>query len=235
MRNRPPTGRRRLALALSSLLGGSALIALPTTAGAADGGGVAVQYRTSASGATADQSEPWLKVRNTGSTSVQLSQVKIRYYFKADSASTSYRFACSWAVKGCANITGTFGTLVALPIAYALWHWVAPIGFIVAVVVLGLVGIVAAHITGLHLGVHDHGAIVCDEVVAYLAVLAYTGPDLRYVAAGFVLFRFFDIVKPQPIRAIDERVANGFGVMLDDVLAAAYTIALLALARTRWP
>lgn len=110
MRNRPPTGRRRLALALSALLGGSALIALPTTAGAADGGGVAVQYRTSASGATADQSEPWLKVRNTGSTSVQLSQVKIRYYFKADSASTSYRFACSWAVKGCANITGTFGT-----------------------------------------------------------------------------------------------------------------------------
>ncbi|MFG2310488.1 cellulose binding domain-containing protein [Streptomyces sp. NPDC048566] len=110
MSNRPPTGRRRLALALSALLGSGALVALPAPAGAADGG-VAVQYRTSATGATADQSEPWFKVRNTGSSPVQLSQVKIRYYFKADSATTAYRFACSWAVKGCANITGTFKTL----------------------------------------------------------------------------------------------------------------------------
>ncbi|MEV8034360.1 cellulose binding domain-containing protein [Streptomyces sp. NPDC002742] len=111
MRNRPPTGRRRVALALSALLGGTALVAVPMSAPAAAAGGLAVQYRTSASGATADQSEPWFKVRNTGSAAVQLSQVKIRYYFKADSASTTYRFACSWAVKGCANVTGTFGTL----------------------------------------------------------------------------------------------------------------------------
>jgi hypothetical protein len=100
-----------VALALSALLGGTALVAVPMSAPAAAAGGLAVQYRTSASGATADQSEPWFKVRNTGSAAVQLSQVKIRYYFKADSASTTYRFACSWAVKGCANVTGTFGTL----------------------------------------------------------------------------------------------------------------------------
>ncbi|MGW3916908.1 cellulose binding domain-containing protein [Streptomyces sp. NPDC005070] len=111
MRNRPLTGRRRVALALSALLGGTALVAVPMSAPAAAAGGLAVQYRTSASGASADQSEPWFKVRNTGSTSVQLSQVRIRYYFKADSASATYRFACSWAVKGCANVTGTFGTL----------------------------------------------------------------------------------------------------------------------------
>ncbi|MCX4579402.1 hydrolase [Streptomyces sp. NBC_01571] len=112
MRTRPPVGRGRVALALSTLLGSTVLAALPmtvTASAAADG--IAVQYRTSASGATADQSEPWFKVRNTGSSTVQLSQVKIRYYFKADSASASYRFACSWAVKGCANITGTFGVL----------------------------------------------------------------------------------------------------------------------------
>ncbi|MGW0965089.1 cellulose binding domain-containing protein [Streptomyces sp. NPDC002516] len=108
---RPLTGRRRVALALSALLGSTALVAVPMSAPAAAAGGVAVQYRTSASGATADQSEPWFKVRNTGSASVQLSQVKVRYYFKADSASATYRFACSWAVKGCANVTGTFGAL----------------------------------------------------------------------------------------------------------------------------
>ncbi|MFC9285415.1 cellulose binding domain-containing protein [Streptomyces sp. NPDC057052] len=110
MRTRPTLGRGRLALALSALLGSAVLTALPPQASAADGS-VAVQYRTSATGATADQSEPWLKVRNTGSSTVQLSQVKVRYYFKADSASAAYRFACSWAVRGCAGITGIFGTL----------------------------------------------------------------------------------------------------------------------------
>ncbi|WP_432100285.1 cellulose binding domain-containing protein [Streptomyces sp. WAC 04229] len=103
-------GRARLALALAALLGGGALTALPAQAApAADG--LSVQYRTSAGGATADQTEPWLKVRNTGSSPVQLSQVKVRYYFKADSPSDSYRFACSWAVRGCSVVTGTFGTL----------------------------------------------------------------------------------------------------------------------------
>jgi hypothetical protein len=100
-----------VAPALAALLSSTALAAVPMKATAAGGDGVAVQYRTSASGVTADQSEPWLKVRNTGSSTIQLSQVKVRYYFKADAASASYRFACSWAVKGCANITGTFGVL----------------------------------------------------------------------------------------------------------------------------
>ncbi|MEV1078532.1 cellulose binding domain-containing protein [Streptomyces sp. NPDC050211] len=96
--------------AVAAAMGAAALTALPTTASAA-ADGLSVQYRTSATGASADQAEPWFKVTNTGTASVQLSGVKIRYYFKADSASASYRFACSWAVKGCANVTGTFGTL----------------------------------------------------------------------------------------------------------------------------
>ncbi|MER5582612.1 cellulose binding domain-containing protein [Streptomyces asoensis] len=106
-------GRGRPALAFSALLGSAVLTALPAlpAQASAAAGSVAVQYRTSATGATADQSEPWLKVRNTGSSTVQLNQVKVRYYFKADSASAGYRFACSWAVRGCAGITGTFGTL----------------------------------------------------------------------------------------------------------------------------
>ncbi|MCX5600844.1 hydrolase [Streptomyces phaeochromogenes] len=96
--------------AVAVAMGAAALTALPTTASAA-ADGLSVQYRTSATGAAADQAEPWFKVTNTGATSVQLSGVKVRYYFKADSASATYRFACSWAVKGCANVTGTFGTL----------------------------------------------------------------------------------------------------------------------------
>ncbi|OIJ62581.1 cellulose binding domain-containing protein [Streptomyces mangrovisoli] len=112
MRSRTARGRRRIALASATAMTAAAasLAALSGTAGAASSP-VTVQYRTSATGATADQSEPWFKVENTGSTTLQLSNVTVRYYFKADSAGMTYRFACSWAVKGCANVTGTFGTL----------------------------------------------------------------------------------------------------------------------------
>ncbi|MYX00073.1 cellulose binding domain-containing protein [Streptomyces sp. PgraA7] len=111
-RRNPRRSRLRTAAASAAAvaLAVTGLAALPSSASAA-ADGIVVQYRTSASGASADQSEPWLKVRNAGSTSVPLSGVKVRYYFKADSPSAAYRFACSWAVKGCANITGTFGTL----------------------------------------------------------------------------------------------------------------------------
>ncbi|TQJ37460.1 cellulose binding domain-containing protein [Streptomyces sp. SLBN-115] len=109
-RNRPSRLRVAAASAVAVALGAAGLAALPVTASAA-AADVAVQYRTGATGATADQAEPWLKVRNTGDAAVQLSTVKVRYYFKADSAGAGYRFACSWAVRGCGNITGTFGAL----------------------------------------------------------------------------------------------------------------------------
>ncbi|NUR39963.1 MAG: family 16 glycosylhydrolase [Streptomyces sp.] len=110
MRSRTNRLRATTAAALAVGMGAAALTALPATANAATDG-LSVQYRTSASGASADQAEPWFKVTNTGTSGIALQNVKIRYYFKADSANATYRFACSWAVKGCANVTGTFGTL----------------------------------------------------------------------------------------------------------------------------
>ncbi|MEU3298700.1 cellulose binding domain-containing protein [Streptomyces sp. NPDC006678] len=97
--------RAALAAALVAGVGCATLTAVPA---AAAGEQVEVQYRQSSTGG--DQAEPWFKVVNTGSASVPLGQVKLRYYFKAE-AGASYTYACSWAVKGCANITGTFGTL----------------------------------------------------------------------------------------------------------------------------
>ena len=91
MSTRPVGRRTRAALALTALLGSAALAGLPATTAAAADGALTVQYRTGSGGATADQSEPWFKVRNAGSTTVQLSQVRIRYYFKADSPDASYR------------------------------------------------------------------------------------------------------------------------------------------------
>lgn len=104
-----PVLTRSARCALVALMGCTGLAALPATATGAAAGDVSVQYHTGSTGS--DQAEPWLRVKNTGTSAVALSGVKLRYYFKAESASATYRFACSWAVKGCGNITGTFGTL----------------------------------------------------------------------------------------------------------------------------
>ena len=124
---------------------------------------------------------------------------------------------------------GTFGTLLAIPIAAALRGRVSDAVFAAVVVGLFVVGVWAADVTGRDLGVPDHGAIVWDEVVAFLAVLFFVGADAVSIAAAFVVFRFFDIVKPPPIRQLDHALKNGFGVMADDLLAAGYTLVVLAL------
>jgi phosphatidylglycerophosphatase A len=124
---------------------------------------------------------------------------------------------------------GTFGTLLAIPIAAALWTHATDVGFIVVIVLFFAIGVWASAVTGRHLGVSDHGAIVWDEVVAFLIVLYFVGNDWMRVAIAFVLFRFFDIVKPPPIRQLDAALKNGFGVMIDDILAAGYTLILFAL------
>ena len=82
--------------------------------------------------------------------------------------------------------------------------------------------------TGRHLGAPDHGAIVWDEVVAFLLVLYFVGGDPLRIAVAFVVFRFFDIVKPPPIRQLDARLKNGLGVMADDFVAAGFTLVVLA-------
>ena len=125
---------------------------------------------------------------------------------------------------------GTFGTLVAIPIAIALRAYLPDALFLAAVVVFLALGVWAAAVTGRDLGVPDHGAIVWDEVVAFLLVLYFVGDDAVGVAFAFLLFRVFDIVKPPPIRQLDAVMKNGAGVMLDDLLAAGYTLLVLAVA-----
>ena len=124
---------------------------------------------------------------------------------------------------------GTFGTLLSIPIAAALRGRVSDAAFAAAIVALFAVGVWAVDVTGRDLGVPDHGAIVWDEVVAFLAVLFFVGDDALSIATAFVVFRFFDIVKPPPIRQLDRSLKNGFGVMADDLLAAGYTLIVLAL------
>lgn len=126
---------------------------------------------------------------------------------------------------------GTFGTLVAIPIAALLRAHAGDVSFAAAIVLLFVAGAWAAQLTGRHLGVADHGSIVIDEVAAFLLVLYFVGGEPLHVLIAFVLFRGFDIVKPPPIRHVDAAWKNGAGVMADDLLAAAYTLLVFALGR----
>jgi phosphatidylglycerophosphatase A len=126
---------------------------------------------------------------------------------------------------------GTFGTLLAIPIAAVLRAYLPDAAFVAAIFAFALIGVWAAQVTGRDLGVPDHGAIVWDEVVAFLLVLYFVGDRTVAIAVAFVVFRFFDIVKPPPIRELDRRLKNGFGVMADDLLAAGYTLLVLAVGQ----
>ncbi|XLM22816.1 phosphatidylglycerophosphatase A, partial [Chromobacterium piscinae] len=93
---------------------------------------------------------------------------------------------------------------------------------------LFLIGVYVCDVTGKALGVHDYGGIVWDEVVGMLLVLAFAPASWAGWLLAFALFRLFDIVKPWPIRWFDQRVGGGFGVMIDDVIAALFAIAVQA-------
>ena len=123
---------------------------------------------------------------------------------------------------------GTFGTLLGIPI-YLLLAGEPLIGYLSAVAGLFLIGVAACRVTARALGVHDHPAIVFDEVVGFLITMTLAPAGGWWLVAGFALFRLFDIWKPWPIRWIDRRVHGGVGIMLDDALAGVYALLVLQL------
>lgn len=124
---------------------------------------------------------------------------------------------------------GTAGSLLSIPLFMVLAHFLPP-GFLLAVVALAFaIGVWFCDVTGKVLGVSDHGGIVWDEIVAMWLILAFTPVGWLWFGVAFLLFRLFDIWKPFPIRQFDQRVKGGFGVMLDDLLAAGYALAALKL------
>ena len=127
---------------------------------------------------------------------------------------------------------GTAGTLAAVPL-YLLLRDLPLAGYLAVIALLFLAGLpVCAH-AARQLGVHDHPAIVWDEIVGYLVTMIAAPPGLVWIIAGFMLFRCFDILKPWPIRWCDRRVPGGFGIMLDDLLAGVFSAGLLQ-AISRW-
>jgi phosphatidylglycerophosphatase A len=114
---------------------------------------------------------------------------------------------------------GTCGTAVAVPLAWALAVLPAWQFALVAVAITAL-AIAAAHQADRAWGTEDNQRIVIDEVAGYLiTVIPVIDRHWVPLAVGFVVFRFFDIVKPPPVRWLDDNLPGGWGVVLDDAAA----------------
>lgn len=117
--------------------------------------------------------------------------------------------------------SGTVGTAVAIPI-FILLSQLGTAGILWGLVIVIALGIPAADFMERSLGESDPGRVVIDEIAGYMVTMAGSPPTLGYIIAGFLLFRFFDIVKPPPVRQADRLLKGGLGVMADDILAGGY-------------
>lgn len=125
---------------------------------------------------------------------------------------------------------GTFGTLPAIPIAFLLavvgvsvWMWLA------VSLVLFIGGVFICSETERQLGIQDYGGIVWDEIAAMVLILGFVPFTWGWWLAAFVVFRILDAVKPWPIKWFDARIHGGLGIMLDDLIAALFSLVVLRL------
>jgi len=126
---------------------------------------------------------------------------------------------------------GTWGTLVTIPIYWVLMTLETSLTvYLLVCLVMFIVGIGLCSRATVDAGVHDHRAIVWDEMVGYLVTMLLLPFEWMWIIAGFFVFRFFDVVKPWPISWVDRNVHGGFGIMVDDVLAGLASCAVLHLA-----
>ncbi|MGC2212733.1 MAG: phosphatidylglycerophosphatase A [Silvibacterium sp.] len=170
---------------------------------------------------------------------------------KADGPAMTVMTTQTRAKTGWAWVTATFFGIGFLPggpgtwaslVTVGLWYFAAravhssPIALTLATLavalVVMLVGTPAASIVGTESGKEDPGHVVIDEVAGQLTALLCTPVEIRHVVFAFVLFRFFDIVKPPPVRQF-ERLHGGVGIMVDDVAAGVYAL-LVGLIVHHW-
>lgn len=130
---------------------------------------------------------------------------------------------------------GTAGTLVAVPIAWAL-SVLHPVQYMVATFAVVIVSVVVAHLYDHFRGLHDCQEIVIDEIAGYLIAMTWLPRTATAFICGFILFRILDAVKPFPISVIDRRIQGGLGVVADDVAAGILTNIVLQIVyvKTDW-
>jgi phosphatidylglycerophosphatase A len=123
---------------------------------------------------------------------------------------------------------GTLGTLIAIPVYYFLSEIPSPLNEITLIGFFFLSVWVSENAERLF-GKKDDQRIVIDEIIGFLITMLWVPKTIRFIIIGFFLFRFFDILKPFPIRRLEKRFKGGFGVVLDDVAAGVYVNVVLQI------
>lgn len=114
--------------------------------------------------------------------------------------------------------SGTVGTLPAVLLVALLAGVSLPVYLLVTVLIC-VVGVWLCDKTAEQMGTHDHGSIVWDEIAGYMVTMIAVPVNYWTLAAGFFVFRFFDVWKPGPIRTMDDKIPGGLGIMIDDIAA----------------
>jgi phosphatidylglycerophosphatase A len=125
-----------------------------------------------------------------------------------------------------AKAPGTFGTLASIPF-YLLLSQLSFSFYIVACVLVSFAGIFICGYAAKSLKIHDHPGIVWDEFAGFFITMIGVSMSWINLILGFALFRLFDILKPWPINWIDKKVSGGVGIMLDDIIAGLFALAVL--------
>lgn len=148
--------------------------------------------------------------------------------FKEFISNPNHIFAFGFGSGLAPKAPGTFGTLAAIPFFWLIQDLTWPL-YLSWLLVTFALGVLWCERSSKALGVHDHGGIVWDEFVGYWITMFMAPKGILWILIGFVLFRFFDIIKPWPINWLDRKVSGGFGIMIDDVLAGVYACVCLQL------
>jgi phosphatidylglycerophosphatase A len=123
---------------------------------------------------------------------------------------------------------GTWGTLLAFPLHFLLIR-LTPQSYAISLAAIFVIAVLSAGAAEKIMDFKDPGLVVIDEVVGMLITLIAAPSTATVWIAGFFIFRFFDIVKPFPIRLIDQRINGGIGIVLDDVMAGIYSLIVLQI------
>ncbi len=123
---------------------------------------------------------------------------------------------------------GTAGTLVAIPVYYFLSENPSPL-YEITLIGFFFLSVWISENAEAFFGKKDDPRIVIDEVMGFLITMLWLPKAILFIILGFFLFRFFDILKPFPIRQWERKIKGGFGVVLDDVMAGIYANIILHL------
>ncbi len=148
---------------------------------------------------------------------------------RAEGPPDGWTLLAAWGPCGYVPVApGTAGTLGAIPLFWLLRDLPLPVYLLTTVAFIALASH-ASQRAGRYWKVVDASQIVVDEVAGYLVTMAFVPWSWPAALAGFALFRLFDVVKPWPACYFDRKVKNGFGVVMDDVMAGVWSAAVLEL------